>query len=228
MAFPGYTAGYGYSPYGYGGYNPYYLDAVNAQRFRYQGTNSTTSPNLSDPFAGKGNDFLDPDFVGGKINDYSMGLDDTTIYFHQNPDAENILEGTDDAISRVFNTNYFYGPTSQSYLTPYNYNGNNGSSAGAYVNSRGLFSSHPSASGILFDVTSYSNAITNQQSPFNYPVAWQPLPYGGVVPYDPTKPSSNLPPIIGFPTNYDPFNPHPQAYQYQPYGYPRPTSGYYW
>lgn len=179
MVYPAYHP----QPY----YNSYAAHQYHTgQQIRYSGSNRYPSQSFSDPFSGdqprlnQGNNFLDPDYIGSEVNDFVSNFDSKPLIFKEHADAENILEATDDQLSRIFNTSYIPNNKTLPSNQPNYYAG---------TNPNGLFSDRPNASGILIDTTSYANAIVGRYSVFNQPTVWQANPWGGgSVPYHPENP----------------------------------------
>ncbi len=185
-----------------------------------------------DPFDGRGGDFLDPNDIGGEVNNVNIGRGGSVFGAH--PNSKDILKITRsqiggvltgftsiDATIPIFQGGNFALPVPDLGINPSPFDIT--ASSTFFANqirpavsqgSGSLFSSHPTSAGILFDVTSHGNALIGRQSIFNRPISLQPVNTGSnvqtYVPFNPDNPVNNNAPIYGIPSlthnPYDFFN----------------------
>ncbi len=186
-----------------------------------------------DPFDGQGNDFLNPDSIADEVNSVSLGRNSNV--FGKHPTSKDILQITRrqingalggfnsiDATIPIFQGGNFALPVPDLGLNPSPFQITASSTFFANQihpavsqDSGSLFSSNPTAEGILFDVTSHSNALIGRQSIFNRPISLQSVNTGsGVqtyVPFNADNPVNTNAPIHGIPSltgnPFDFFNP---------------------
>ncbi len=200
------------------------FNTFNSQPFQPARTSGIDNANSGNIFDGRGNDFLNPSDIQRDLNSFGGSVGRQPSVFGRNPEPRDIINVTRGQIGGILSSNapinfdipLFQGgnlfhpipdlginPSPDRIIASTTFFQNSLQTEGQ-SGTGSLFSSHPTADGILLDTTSYGNAIIGRNSVFNQPIAWQQVNNGSVpvlVPFNPDNPVNSNPPIVGFPNN---------------------------